>query len=119
MRRCVWRYLGKYEKEVWRSEDVRWKFFEKMRKDEYMKSIFYAVNVVNYVILVTLLVINYHNLSYSGLNIVTYFMTASLVLLVVSLGYYFYTRKDVGLVSMFINIVNLCLIAPMLLVFLF
>ncbi len=84
-----------------------------------MKSIFYAVNVVNYVILVTLLVINYHNLSYSGLNIVTYFMTASLVLLVVSLGYYFYTRKDVGLVSMFINIVNLCLIGPMLLVFLF
>mgnify|MGYP006991459895 CR=1 FL=1 len=84
-----------------------------------MKSIFYAVNIINYVILVVLLVVNYHNLSYSGLNIVTYFMTASLVLLVISLGYYFYARKDVGLVSMFINIVNLCLIGPMLLVFLF
>lgn len=84
-----------------------------------MKTIFYAVNVINYLILVALLVINYHNLSYSGLNIVTYFMAASLVLLVFSLGYYFYARKDVGLVSMFINIMNLCLIGPMLLVFLF
>ncbi|MCY1588461.1 hypothetical protein [Staphylococcus pettenkoferi] len=46
-------------------------------------------------------------------------MAASLVLLVISLGYYFYAKKDVGLVSMFINIVNLCLIGPMLLVFLF
>ncbi|MCE5039321.1 hypothetical protein [Staphylococcus auricularis] len=84
-----------------------------------MKWLIWIINLLNYVILAGLIVINYNQLSYIGLHIVEYFWIACSLLTVISIIAYFLTKKESFLASMLLNLFNIIVIGTLLLVFLF
>ncbi|PTE69281.1 hypothetical protein BUY46_04250 [Staphylococcus devriesei] len=84
-----------------------------------MKLPVYGLNLLNYLILITLILYNLHNLSQVGLDICMYFLIASFILLVCSLIIYFPTKNNTLLVSFFINLFNLAILFPIMLLLLF
>ncbi|RIL70483.1 hypothetical protein BUY49_10150 [Staphylococcus devriesei] len=84
-----------------------------------MKLLVYGLNLLNYLILIMLILYNLHNLSQVGLNICMYFLIASFILLVCSLIIYFPTKNNTLFVSFFINLFNLTILFPIILLLLF
>ena len=84
-----------------------------------MKILIYGLNTLNYIILLLLILLNLHNLQQIGLNICEYFLLSSISILIISLVIYFFKRKEIFLVSVFINFFNIAIIFPILLVLLF
>ena len=84
-----------------------------------MKSLIYGLNILNYIFLLLLIILNSHNLQQIGLNICEYFLLSSISILIISLVIYFFKRKEIFLVSVFINFFNIAIIFPILLVLLF
>ncbi|GBY96869.1 hypothetical protein M6K104_2540 [Staphylococcus aureus] len=84
-----------------------------------MKLLIYGLNILNYIVLLLLIILNSYNLQQIGLNICEYFLLSSISILIISLVIYFFKRKEVFLVSVFINFFNIGIIFPILLVLLF
>lgn len=84
-----------------------------------MKLTLNLLNIINYLVLVILIVINYNRLSQFGLDICLYFLIASGVLLTISILVYLIYKLESFLVSVFINLVNIVIIFPTLLLVLF
>lgn len=84
-----------------------------------MKLLIYGLNLLNYLIAITLVLYNLHNLSQVGLDICVYFLIASFILLVCSLIIYFPAKNNTLLVSFFINLFNLAILFPIMLLLLF
>ncbi|WP_278926690.1 hypothetical protein [Staphylococcus auricularis] len=84
-----------------------------------MKWLIWIINLLNYVILAGLIVINYDQLSYIGLYIVEYFWIACSLLTIVSIIVYFVTKKESFLASTLLNLFNIIVIGTLLLTFLF
>ncbi len=84
-----------------------------------MKILIYGLNTLNYIILLLLILLNLHNLQQIGLNICEYFLLSSIGILIISLIIYFFIKKEIFLVSVFINFLNIAIIFPILLLSLF
>jgi hypothetical protein len=84
-----------------------------------MKLLIYGLNILNYIVLLLLIILNSYNLQQIGLNICEYFLLSSISILIISLVIYFFKRKEVFLVSVFIIFFNIGIIFPILLVLLF
>ncbi len=84
-----------------------------------MKILIYGLNTLNYIVLLLLILLNSHNLQQIGLNICEYFLLSSIGILIISLIIYFFKKKEIFLVSVFINFFNIAIIFPILLVLLF
>ncbi len=84
-----------------------------------MKILIYGFNTLNYIVLLLLILLNLHNLQQIGLNICEYFLLSSIGILIISLIIYFFKKKEIFLVSVFINFFNIAIIFPILLVLLF
>ncbi len=84
-----------------------------------MKILIYGFNTLNYIVLLLLILLNLHNLQQIGLNICEYFFLSSIGILIISLIIYFFKKKEIFLVSVFINFFNMAIIFPILLVLLF
>ncbi len=84
-----------------------------------MKILIYGLNTLNYIVLLLLILLNLHNLQQIGLNICEYFLLSSIGLLIISFIIYFFKKKEIFLVSVFINFFNIAIIFPILLVLLF
>ncbi|PNZ09229.1 hypothetical protein CD118_11210 [Staphylococcus coagulans] len=84
-----------------------------------MKILIYGLNTLNYIVLLLLILLNLHNLQQIGLNICEYFLLSSIGILIISLIIYFFKKKEIFLVSVFINFFNIAIIFPILLVLLF
>ncbi|KAB2223568.1 hypothetical protein F9B52_11430 [Staphylococcus epidermidis] len=84
-----------------------------------MKILIYGLNTLNYIILLLLILLNLHNLQQIGLNICEYFLLSSIGILIISLIIYFFKKKEIFLVSVFINFLNIAIIFPILLLSLF
>ncbi len=84
-----------------------------------MKILIYGFNTLNYIVLLLLILLNLHNLQQIGLNICEYFLLSSIGILIISLIIYFFKKKEIFLVSIFINFFNIAIIFPILLVLLF
>lgn len=80
-----------------------------------MKLTLNLLNIINYLVLVILIVINFNRLSQFGLDICLYFLIASNVLLTISILVYFIYKLESFLISVFINLVNIVIIFPILL----
>ncbi|REH96613.1 hypothetical protein DOS67_04905 [Staphylococcus felis] len=72
-----------------------------------MKLLMYGLNILNYIVLLLLIILNSHNLQHS------------MGILIISLVIYFFKKKEIFLVSVFINFFNIAIIFPILLVLLF
>jgi len=83
-----------------------------------MKLLIHIHNVLNYVILLFLIIFNLHKLSQIGINHCEYFILSSAFILIISLTLYLLKKKEIFLVSVFINIFNLIIVFPILLPFL-
>ena len=68
-----------------------------------MKILIYGLNTLNYIILLLLILLNLHNLQQIGLNICEYFLLSSIGILIISLIIYFFKKKEIFLVSVFIS----------------
>ena len=64
-----------------------------------MKLLIYGLNILNYIVLLLLIILNSYNLQQIGLNICEYFLLSSISILIISLVIYFFKRKEVFLVS--------------------
>ncbi|MGF7194204.1 hypothetical protein ACUXOR_000143 [Staphylococcus pasteuri] len=84
-----------------------------------MKLTLNLLNIINYLVLVILIVINFNRLSQFGLDICLYFLIASFLLLLASTIFHFIYKADTFLVSILINVFNLAIIFPTLLLVLF
>ncbi len=84
-----------------------------------MKILIYGLNTLNYIVLLLLILLNLHNLQQIGLNICEYFLLSSIGILIISLIIYFFKKKEIFLVSVFINFFNIAIIFPILLILLF
>mgnify|MGYP007123772295 FL=1 len=84
-----------------------------------MKILIYGLNILNYIVLLLLIILNSYNLQQIGLNICEYFLLSSISILIISLVIYLFKRKEIFLVSVFINFLNIAIIFPILLVLLF
>ncbi len=72
-----------------------------------MKILIYGLNTLNYIVLLLLILLNLHNLQQIGLNICEYFLLSSIGLLIISFIIYFFKKKEIFLVSVFINFFNI------------
>jgi hypothetical protein len=84
-----------------------------------MKLLVYGLNVLNYIVLLLLIILNSHNLQQIGLDICQYFLVSSICILIISLSIYLFKKKEIFLVSVFINLFNIAIIFPILLITLF
>jgi hypothetical protein len=84
-----------------------------------MKLLIYGLNILNYIVLLLLIILNSYNLQQIGLNICEYFLLSSISILIISLVIYFFKRKEVFFSEFFINFFNIGIIFPILLVLLF
>lgn len=80
-----------------------------------MKQLIIILNALNYIVIALLIIFNFNNLSEKGLDICIYFLFISCVLFIFSLIMYLITKKEFVLKSSFINLVNLIVIFPILL----
>lgn len=89
-----------------------------------MKYLIYGMNLLNYLILIICICINFKNISKFGLDIVSIFGLFSITLLIISLCLRFLLQrqnaiKNVLNVSIFINLFNVIVLLPILLPILF
>ncbi|PCF48055.1 hypothetical protein B5C09_07015 [Staphylococcus delphini] len=84
-----------------------------------MKLLVYCLNTLNYITLLLLIILNHNHLQQIGLDICRYFLFSSILILITSLVIYFIKKNEVLLISVFINIFNIVIIFPMLLILLF
>lgn len=80
-----------------------------------MKQLIIILNALNYIVIASLIIFNFNNLSEKGLDIYRYFLFISCALFIFSLIMYLITKKEFVLKSSFINLVNLIVIFPILL----
>ncbi|HCG75186.1 hypothetical protein CD155_04040 [Staphylococcus caprae] len=89
-----------------------------------MKYLIYGMNLLNYLILIIWICINFNNISKFGLDIISIFGLFSITLLIISLCLRFLLQrqnliKNVLNVSIFINLFNVIVLLPILLPILF
>jgi len=89
-----------------------------------MERVIYGINILNYIIVLTMIFIFRDALSSYGFYIVATFSATSLLLLLLSIIYSIYYRYNDDLknhcyISVFINLFNIIIIATALLIFLF